>query len=78
MRADEELFVDLSWSAVTLSDLYLLDLAGFPHFRWCHLVTHETVNVSDQWMDRDFASGDLKVLGRVVGRLSHDPIRKCR
>jgi transcriptional regulator with XRE-family HTH domain len=72
----EELFVDLSWRAVTLSDLYLLDMGGLPLFRWCHLVTHETVNVSDQQMDRDFAAGDLAVLGRVVGRMSVGSIRR--
>lgn len=74
--AGDELFVDLSWRAVTLSDLYLLDFGGFPLFRWCHLVTHETVNVSDQRMDQDFPAGDLAVLGRVVGRMSVGSIRK--
>ena len=74
--AGDELFVDLSWRAVTLSDLYLLDFGGFPLFRWCHLVTHETVNVSDQQMDRDFPPGDLAVLGRVVGRMSVGSIRR--
>jgi transcriptional regulator with XRE-family HTH domain len=72
----EELFVDFSWRAVTLSDLYLLDFAGFPHFRWCHLVKRETVNVSDRLMDQDFAAGDLTVLGRVVGRISMGSIRR--
>jgi transcriptional regulator with XRE-family HTH domain len=72
----DELFVDLSWCAVTLSDLYFLDFGGFPLFRWCHLVTHETVNVSDRKMDQDFAAGDLTVLGRVVGRVSMGSIRK--
>ena len=74
--AGDELFVDLSWRAVTLSDLYLLDFGGFPLFRWCHLVTHETVNVSDQQMDQDFPVGDLEVLGRVVGRMSLGSIRR--
>jgi transcriptional regulator with XRE-family HTH domain len=72
----EDLLVDLSWQAITLSDLYLIDFGGFPLFRWCHLVTHETVNVSDRRMDRDFAANGLVVLGRVVGRVSRGPIRK--
>jgi transcriptional regulator with XRE-family HTH domain len=74
--AGDELFVDLSWRAVTLSDLYLLDFAGFPLFRWCNLVAPETVNVSDQRMDQDFPAGDLAVLGRVVGRMSVGSIRR--
>jgi transcriptional regulator with XRE-family HTH domain len=72
----DELFVDLSWRAVTLSDLYLLDFGGFPLFRWCYLVAPETVNVSDQRMDQDFPAGDLAVLGRVVGRMSVGSIRR--
>jgi DNA-binding XRE family transcriptional regulator len=72
----EDLLVDLSWHAITLSDLYLLDFGGIPLFRWCHLVTHETVHVSDRRMDQDFAAGDLTVRGRVVGRVSRGPIRK--
>ena len=72
----EELFVDFSWRAVTLSDLYFLDFTGLPIFRWCHMVTRETVNVSDRLMDQDFAAGDLTVLGRVVGRISMGSIRK--
>ena len=72
----DELFLDLSWRAVTLSDLYLLDFGGFPLFRWCHLVAPETVNVSDQRMDQDFPAGDLAVLGRVVGRMSVGSIRR--
>lgn len=76
VRVGEELFVDFSWRAVTLSDLYFLDFGGLPLFRWCHMVTHETVNVSDRLMDQDFAAGDLTVLGRVVGRISMGSIRK--
>jgi transcriptional regulator with XRE-family HTH domain len=72
----EDLFVDLSWRAITLSDLYLLDFGGIPLFRWCHLVTHQTVNVSDRRMDQDVAAGDLTVLGRIIGRVSRGPIRK--
>jgi transcriptional regulator with XRE-family HTH domain len=74
--AGELLFVDLSWRAITLSDLYLLDFAGLPVFRWCHLLVPGTVNVSDCEMDRDVPESDLAVLGRVVGRFSSMPIRK--
>lgn len=74
--AGDQLFVDLSWRAVTLSDLYLLDCAGFPLFRWCHLVTDEDVNVSDRLMDQDFPKRGLHVLGRVIGRVSQGSIRK--
>ena len=49
----ELLFVDLSWRAITLSDLYLLDFAGIPVFRWCHLAVPGIVNVSDLEMSRD-------------------------
>jgi hypothetical protein len=72
----EYLFIDLSWHAVTLSDLYLLDFSGFPLFRWCHLLTHEIANVSDRRVSQDFEVRELVVLGRVVGRLSVGSIRK--
>jgi transcriptional regulator with XRE-family HTH domain len=72
----ELLFVDLSWRAITFSDLYLLDFDSLPVFRWCHLVTPGTVNVSDHLMNRDVPVTDLTVLGRVVGRLSAGPIHR--
>jgi transcriptional regulator with XRE-family HTH domain len=72
----EQLFVDLSWRVVTLSDLYLLDFDGLPLFRWCHLVTDDTVNVSDRLMEKDVPLRGLVVRGRVVGRVSGAPTRK--
>lgn len=72
----EQLLVDLSWRVVTLSDLYLLDFGGLPLFRWCHLVTDDTVNVSDRLMDKDVPLRGLVVRGRVVGRVSGASIRK--
>ena len=73
----ELLFVDLSWRAITLSDLYLLDFAGIPVFRWCHLAVPGIANVSDLEMNQDIPVSELTVRGRVVGRFSAEPIRKC-